>query len=577
MISGMTPLPRLVLRALLAALVLLSVALPPARAEQLGPGHASSPLFSGYVTRSGQELGIARIPGGPFGICLDTGTRRWPTAAGRPTRVSDPVAAYLLSRHLSRARSDGTLATALWWAVGRLHGLNAQPARMSRRMAALGREVPALRERVLRQARALLAEARSFAPPPAGYAAPPPVLSTDGPTGTVTGVGLRSGTGRWTPGITVRIDLSGATFADGSTSRTLHTGTDPVAATWRRVGASEVAVRVRYAGVPEHRYLRYRLGARYQRVAASAGTRTLHTSTRSPALSQPGIATRVNRQRSLVGDVLVDAVTVTGTRGGRLDGEWVLLGPVSPDGERRCRQARWGAAPVAGRGAFTISGDGTVEVGRVRLRRGGCYTYRERLLPSPSSTGAPWTPAGLATETSLAAPRQPAVPEHPLVDTGGRRATGTRAPAPRDRARVVVPSARIAAGLSPVSFRGATLPAPHRRSSAGVWTGSVPLSSLVGTTLLAGHVSDARDRPGVFHALRRVRAGHLISTTDTTGGVRHWRVVRVGSVDRRHLPRSLFRQGVARRLVLVTCTDRGNRPGGAFHYRKNLVVQAVPW
>lgn len=573
----MKPTTRTAVGALLGALLLLCLTLPPVRAERLGPGHASSPGFSGYVTRSGHELGIARIPGGPFGICLDTGTRRWPSAAGSPTRVTDPVTAYLLSRHLDRARSDGALATALWWAVGRLRGLNAEPEQMNRRWAELGQEAPSLRDRVLRRARALLADAHRFAAPTTGYAARAPRLSTDGPAGTITDVGLRSASGRWVPGVTVRIDLSGATFADGSTSRVARTGTVPLTASWRRVGASEVVAHVRYTGVPEHRYLRYRLGARFQRVATSARSRTVSAAARTAALSTPELATRVNRQRSQVGDLLVDAVTVTGSDGGDLRGEWMLLGPVAPDDRLRCRQARWTGAPVAAHGTFGVHGDGTVDVGGTRIRRGGCYTYRERLLASPTTTGAAWTRAGLVTETSLAGPRQPAVPQHPQVDTGGRWTTGSRTPAPRHAARVVVPSARIAAGLSAVAFQRSVLPAPHRRSSAGVWDGSVPLSSLVGTTLLAGHVSDAHDRAGAFHGLRRARIGDRVTTTDTTGAVRQWRIVRIGSVDRRHLPRSLFQQGIARRLVLVTCTGRVTRPGGGFHYRRNLVVQAVPW
>ncbi len=572
----MTSMPPL-LRALLAALVLLAVATPPAHAEPLGPGHASSPQFSGYTTRSGHELGVARIPGGPFGICLDTGTRRWPTAAGRASRVTDPVTAYLLSRHLTRARSDGRLAVTLWWAVGRLRGLNAEPRSMDHRMAELGRERPALRDRVLRRAQTLLAEARRYAPPRSGYAAAAPSLATDGPTGTISGLGLRAASGRWTPGVLVRVELSGATFTDGSTTLSARSGTAPLSARWQRAGAAEVVARVRYTEVPAHHYLRYHQGADHQRVAASAGTRTLATTARARALSAPELATRVNLQRPRVGDVLVDAVSVTGTRGDALVGEWVLLGPVAPDDTLRCRRARWAGAPVAGRGTFSIEGDGTVQVGAVRVRRGGCYTYRERVLASPTSTGAPWTPAGLVEETSLAAPRQATVPRHPQVDTGARQAFGSRGRASRHGSRVVVPSGRIAAWLSPVAFRRSTLPAPHHPRSAGAWTGSVPLSSLVGTTLLAGHVSDARDRTGAFHGLRRARVGQRITTTDTAGAVRHWRIVLVRSVDRRRLPRSLFHQGIERRLVLVTCTDRVTLPGGGFHYRRNLVVEAEPW
>lgn len=574
----MTPL-RLLTRGLLAALVLLTLlGLPasPAGAERIGPGHPSSAGFSGYTTRAGHELGIARIPHGPPGICLDTGTRRWPTRPPRPTTLTDPVVGYLLSTRLDAARRDAVLAAALWWTVGHARGLNSEPERMATRLAEVRRESPAVHARILRTVRDLLDDAHRNAPPAQGYRASRPVLATDGPAGTLTGLGLTSARGQWVPGLVARVTLTGATFADGAATRTLRTATTPRTLSWRRDGASEVVARVRYERVPQHRYLRYRLGARYQRVAASAGLRVIATSARTAALSTPTLTTRVNRQRSLVGDVLVDAVTVSGTGGAPHDGAWQLLGPVAPDRRHTCVHARWSGAPVVAHGSFRVEGDGTVSVGRTRLRRGGCYTYRERLLASSRSTGTVWTRAGLVEETSLTGPRQPAVPGHPSVDTGAHPTRPTR-PAPGvRRARIVVPGAGVRATLEGVAFHGPTLTAPRGRRSAGVWNGSVPLSSFVGTTLLAGHVSDHHDRPGVFHGLRRSRVGDRITTTDASGVVRRWRIVRVRTVDRRRLPRSLFTQGVPRRLVLITCTDRVTRPGGGFHYRKNLIVEAVP-
>ncbi|NGZ99842.1 class F sortase [Nocardioides sp. W3-2-3] len=678
------------------------------------------------------------------------------------------------------------------------------------------RESPSLHARILRTARVLLGDAERNAPTRTGYVPARPLLSTDGAVGTVSGLGLRSARGAWVPRLVVRVSLSGATFANGSSARTLRSGGGAVPAlTWRRSGAGAVGVRVRYEQVPEHRYLRYVLGARYQRVAASAGRRALTASATAPALRTPHLATRIDRQRALVGDTLEDTVVVSGSGGAALRGEWVLLGPVAPDRRQSCGGARWAGAPSAGHGSFSVSGDGTVrvgrtpvphagcytyrerllasartaatpwtaagiaeetalvvlpaprlatrvdrqralagdtvedaatitgtegvpltgewvllgpvapargqcagatwsaasvtargtftvagdgtvrvgrtrlpragcytyrerllpsartagapwtaaglaeettlavlvtpalatqvnlqrsrvgdtlvdtvrvtgsqgvahtgqwlllgpvapdshqrctgsrwagapvaahgtfavahdvsvQVGRTRLRRGGCFTYRERLLPSARSAGSPWTAAGLSVETSLAAPRQPAVPGHPTVDTGGGRSTPARSSSAPGQARVVVPVAGVAATLESVGFRGATLPAPHERRRAGLWDGSVPLSSLVGTTLLAGHVSDDHDRPGAFHGLARVRVGQQVTTVDASGAVRRWRVVRVRAVDRRHLPLSLFLQEVARRLVLITCTDRATLPGGGFHYRKNLVVEAVP-
>jgi hypothetical protein len=332
-------------------------------------------------------------------------------------------------------------------------------------------------------------------------------------------------------------------------------------------------VQVLYSGVPPHRYLLHRSGPRFQRVAAAAGAGTLSTSAHTPGLLTPTITTRVNLQRATTGNVLVDTVTVRSTGGATVSGEWLLRGPVRPDASLRCRDVRWSGARVAGRGTFTVRGDATVRVGRTRVERGGCYTYQERLAASAWTMATAWTPAGIIEETSLVAPRQPAVPTHPVVDTGGRgagRSTG------RTPAGLRAPTARISARLTGVDFRRSVLTAPSRRTDAGIWRAGARLSALVGTTVVVGHVSDRRDRPAVFHGLRRLDIGDRLTTTDAAGARVSWRVITVRAVDRRRLPRHLFSQGVARRLVLITCTDRVRTSGGGFHYRKNLVVEAVP-
>ncbi|XBB69074.1 class F sortase [Nocardioides sp. WV_118_6] len=120
------------------------------------------------------------------------------------------------------------------------------------------------------------------------------------------------------------------------------------------------------------------------------------------------------------------------------------------------------------------------------------------------------------------------------------------------------------------------LPAPRGARHAGQWTHGAPLDALVGTTVLTGHVADDRGRPGAFAGLRSARRGDVVRVAEG-GTVRRWRVTRTWSADRSRLPRSVFTQDVARRLVLITCTDRVATPGGGFHYRRNLVVEAVPW
>lgn len=681
---------------LLSGLLLATATSAPA--ERLGSGSPPQPGFSGYTTRAGHELGIARLPTGVTGICLDTGTRNWPRSPGRAVPVTDPVVGYLLSVHLDRARRDGVLAAALWWAVGKLRGLNSEPGRMRAHLAELGRESPAIHRQVRRRARVLLAGARRYAAPRQGYGSARPTLRASGMTGVVAGLGLRSAADHWVPGVVAKVTLRGARFRDGRSTRTVRTSTRPRALAWRRSTGGPVSVRVRYTRVPHHRYLLHRGDARDQRVAISAGLRTLSAGARLRGLGYPRITTLVNLQQAHVGATLVDAVTVRGTRGatltgewqllgplapggtrcrdldwqgapiaGRgtfrvhgdgtssvgptrvdttgcftyrerlrasattravpwtragiveetshvrsrptfrtevsrqrvivgatlvdkvvvkgfpsgpgataLEGQWQLLGPVAPDRDHRCRRARWNGAPVAASGRFTVRRDGVVHVGRTTVRTGGCYTYRERIAPSEHSVEAPWSPAGLVEETALVTPRQPRIPKHPHVATGGSQGAPLRSRAALDRPRVKITGPRVSATLRGVDFHGSTLRPAQNRRAAGLWNAGADLSALVGTTVVAGHVSDRRDRPGAFHGLRRLRIGQQLRTVDSSGAIRRWRVVKVRTFDRRDLPRSLFAQRVQRKLTLITCTDRVSNTGG-FHYRKNLVVEAEPW
>jgi len=316
--------------------------------------------------------------------------------------------------------------------------------------------------------------------------------------------------------------------------------------------------------------------------------------------STPRLRTLVNHQRATAGVELVDRVVLTGlptgpapapapgTGGpggvlGSLTGQWQLLGPVAPDAQGRCERATWTGAPIHAAGTFPVVLTGqptaTLLVGRSTITRGGCYTYREALAGSAQSAPVPWTVAGLPEETSLVGPRPVPVPQHPRVDTGGSR-PGSRTVSPRPMGRpstVAVPRLGLTAALTGVTFRGAVLPAPRGARAAGQWTHGAPLDALVGTTVLTGHVSDDRDRPGAFGRLRSARRGDVVRVVDGAGTTRRWRVTRTWSVERHRLPRSVFTQDVARRLVLITCTGRVTTPGGGFHYRRNLVVEAVPW
>ncbi|GAB4003521.1 sortase domain-containing protein [Nocardioides ultimimeridianus] len=659
---------------------------PPVARQVLGPGMTTEPGFVGYVTAGGAALGIARLPDGRYGICLDTGHRVWPRHAGHDARRHDPRAGYLLSRYLPAARRDPVTAAALWWAVGLDLRLNSGRVRMRRHLSVVRHEDGGLFRRIQHRHRALLADLRAHASASGRYLAQRPVLGAT----RVIGVAVRTDSGVAVPGVEATIRLTGGTFDDGRrTWRGAAAGGGP---RWQRSGGGAVHLRVRYAAVPASGYELVRSGARYQRVAVGAGAVVRTAGSALPPLPRPTLRTTVSVTRSTVGAVVSDAVTVSGSQGATLSGHWRLLGPVAP-GTSGCADATWAGAAVAGAGGFTTTGDGTYQVGTTTIRvagcytyverldassstrttswtppgettetvlvlarpgvstqvssrrtavggplhdavtvtglpvgvavrvhwrlvgpvapvgdtcagadwagaptyasgeltifggvrtvigrrvarRGGCYTYQERLEATRLSVASAWTRPGVAAETAAVTPRTVGVPAHPYVDTGGSRRAARGLRTTGTAAGVRIPGSSSVVPLSPMAFRAATL-TPPSVDVGGWWTGGARLDALAGTTIVAGHVSDDHDRLGPFARLRRTRVGAVVATT-WAGITSRWRVVAVRSYDRRRLPRSLFSQHLARRLVLITCTDEVTGPGGAFHYRRNLVVTAVP-
>lgn len=405
----------------------------------------------------------------------------------------------------------------------------------------------------------------------------------------------------WQPTLATRASAQrvrvGATLQDSVT--VADTGGDTLTGDWRllgpvRPGADGCADR-RWAGAPvaaEGAFTvtgdgTYAVGQHrttapgcYTYVERLGGNRTTHevswttagTTTETTLVrATPRLATQASSRAAATGTTLVDRVRVTGLGTGRARGSWQLLGPVAPGPGLRCGGRDWAGAPVAARGGLRVHGDGTVVVGRHRVGRGGCYTYRERLAATSVSTAAPWTRPGTRTETVVVRPPQPRVPTHPTVPAGDARPAAAR----RTVGAVTLAATGLHARLSGVSFAGAALTPPGDIATAGLWREGARLDDVVGTTVLVGHVSDDHDRPGAFHRLWGARRGQTVVTVG--GGVRtRWRITRVTMTAKRELPRSLFRQGLARRLVLVTCGNEVHYADGGFHYLSNLVVEAVP-
>lgn len=106
---------------------------------------------------------------------------------------------------------------------------------------------------------------------------------------------------------------------------------------------------------------------------------------------------------------------------------------------------------------------------------------------------------------------------------------------------------------------------------------SAGIGERIGTSIIAGDVSDNSDRPGAFWKLRKARVGQVVRVRDADGKVQKYRISsRSEHLRSQRLPRRLFNTAGQHRLALVTCTDKVTYPGGGFHYTKNLVVIAKP-
>ena len=306
----------------------------------------------------------------------------------------------------------------------------------------------------------------------------------------------------------------------------------------------------------------------------------------------PVVLTQVSAQRALVGRSVHDTVLLSGLAAtDRVLVRWTLHGPLSPrDGS--CRGLDWSGSGVLDRGEFLARGSGRFRTASTLLRKPGCVTYSESVAASTTTT-AVTSPPGLVTETALVTrPVIPVVPEIPSgpdsrsADQPTLRARPQflirRYQAPRTlaaRARrtgtLRIPSVRIAAPVLAVGLDRGAMAIPDDPSQVGWLRATAAAGDRIGASVLSGHVSDRRDRPGALSRLRSIRAGARITWVDARG-VRHRFVV---TAVRRYprsvgVPAKLFRVVGPHVLHLVTCADRVRTSGGGFHYTSNLVVTA---
>lgn len=138
-----------------------------------------------------------------------------------------------------------------------------------------------------------------------------------------------------------------------------------------------------------------------------------------------------------------------------------------------------------------------------------------------------------------------------------------------------IPSLSISAPVDAVGLDGTAMAVPDDPARLGWLSSSAGSGDVIGSSVLAGHVSDRHDRPGVLAQLQTIKIGASMIWTDSGGHAHRFRVIGLDRYPRSTgLPANVFGTDGPHLVRLVTCADREGTEGGGFHYRSNLVVTA---
>ncbi|MGI8434701.1 MAG: SpaA isopeptide-forming pilin-related protein, partial [Nocardioidaceae bacterium] len=193
-------------------------------------------------------------------------------------------------------------------------------------------------------------------------------------------------------------------------------------------------------------------------------------------------------------------------------------------------------------------------------------------LLSAAEADAVLTAAAKAGSTPLTEPNVAIAPHGPTeLRSNNQALVGKTTPM-----TLSLPRVGIRAGVAAVGVDGSGLAVPSNVDRVGWFDRSARFDDLIGSTVIAGHVSDGHDNPGAFWELRRVHVGDTMVIT-RHANVRHYQVTGIRTYTRsKPLPASLFSTVGRHAVRLVSCTNKVVYPDGSFHYRDNLVVTAAP-
>ncbi|MBU2698110.1 VaFE repeat-containing surface-anchored protein [Pimelobacter sp. 30-1] len=313
------------------------------------------------------------------------------------------------------------------------------------------------------------------------------------------------------------------------------------------------------------------LSANDRNTAAShaCGLATETTDVKSPVLpgqAKVSLTTEASQRTVKPGTAVFDKVTIKGfVPGHGATGSATLYGPFASRADITCTPA------TAVRTVAFAPANGTITTPSVHVNRTGYYTWVASTTADSRNTAATHA-CGLVAETTIV--RKPSYAA-PVVGTGFST-DGWDPSARRSVSRIRIPSLGVNAASSLVGITRGQMQVPGNVARTGQLTQSAAAGDLIGTTVIAGHVSDRHDRPGAFWKLSKIRKGKVVTVVQG-GKTLRYRVTGIERFSRtKKLPARFFSTTGEHRLVLISCTGRTTTPGGGFHYRQNVVVTAVP-
>ena len=265
------------------------------------------------------------------------------------------------------------------------------------------------------------------------------------------------------------------------------------------------------------------------------------------------------------GERFLDHVRLTGLAPGTSVGATArLYGPFTSRAAASCRPAH------LARSVTWRAHNGRNRSPSVRVSAPGIYTWQVTTRATAANAAASHR-CGPAAESTLAAKARYSAP----AVVGGFSGTLLD----RSSARAALPIIRghrfgLHAAAINTGITSGRMNLPNKVGMVAWLNRSAGYGDKIGTTVVAGHVSDRHDRPGALYRLNRAHRGQLVTIT-RGGTVYRYQVSGTATYDRTgRLPQRYFTTTGARRLVLISCTGRVVYPNGHFHYTKYQVVTA---